>query len=145
MIGELLTPQRVKLDLEVVAGEEALKQLVATHELKDPQAVLCGLAQREALMTSALGKGFALPRAFCAELGEPAASLGVFKKGLDFASLDHLPVKIMLVLLFPPGCKNYASYIASALNLLNQETVRTKIPQLSSPCEIIDFIIEKES
>jgi len=145
MISELLVLERVVLDLEANTREEAIRQLVGTFRFEKPEPVFEQIIDRESLMTTGLGRGFAVPRASCRELSRPAAALAVLKKGIDYNSLDRAPVKVILLLLFPPDYRPYPSCMGAALGLISQETVRTRIPQFNSGRDLINFIKEKES
>ncbi len=145
MISELLVPERVILDLETATREEALGRLINTFRLEKPEPVLTQILDRESLMTTGLGRGFAVPRAPCGELSFPAAALAVLRKGVGYSSLDGAPVKVILLLLFPPDYRAYSSCMGAALGLFSQEMVRTRMPQFNSGRDLIAFIKEKES
>ena len=144
MISEILNPKRIILDLAASTKEEAIKEVLTLFQFPHADVIENGILQREKLMTTGLGKGFALPRGFVPELSEPVAALGLSKKKIDFNSLDQKPAHIILLLLFPLDFKSYSVYIAAALSLLNQETVRSKIPGFRSAEELLDFIKRKE-
>ncbi len=144
MISEILSPERVSFEIDSTTKEEVVKKMLVGYSFQKPELVLHAILERERLMTTGLGRGIAIPRGFTQELIEPAAALSISRKGIDFDSLDRSPVKIVLLLLFPFAFKLYANYISAALSLLNQETVRTKIPQFDSARELIKFIKEKE-
>ncbi len=143
MIGEIIMPGRVNFQLKAATKEEVIKELLNCYRLENTDSVFKEILHRETLMTTGLGKSFAVLRGFTGELPEPAGALGI-SKGIDFNSLDHLPVKIFLFLLFPSDFVAYPNYISAALSLLNQETVRSRIPEFHTAESLIKFIKEKE-
>lgn len=144
MVNNILSVERVILNLAASNKEEVIKELLSVCRLDRPDMVKDEILRREALMSTGLGAGIAIPRGFTQVVEQPQAVLGVSKKGIDFNSLDHLPVNVFLLMLFPSNYKNYPGYVAAALNLLSQETVRSKIPEFDSVDELIKFIIHKE-
>ena len=103
-IAELLTADRVVLGLDVAdqaALLAALARRAAPPSAIDASAIVAALTAREALGSTGLGQGFALPHA---RLGGIAAPVGVFARlarPIGFAAIDGAPVDLAFLLLTP--------------------------------------------
>lgn len=59
--------------------------------------------EREALGSTALGRGLAVPHCKLAGIDRPWLAVGVHPKGVDFGAADGEPVRIFLAVVSPPA------------------------------------------
>lgn len=105
--SEGIVPDRVRLGV-LVSGVEELFHVVAAELreaalVSDARGAARALAEREAVQSTALGEGIAIPHAratCCPESRLFAVRLGM---ALDFGAPDGIPVDLVFVLLGPPG------------------------------------------
>ena len=87
------------------AIEELLNRLFQAGAI--PQnartTVSVSLAQRERIMSTGIGFGFALPHAASDLISESIAAFGRSRAGIDFASLDGRPVEFVLLYIVATG------------------------------------------
>jgi mannitol/fructose-specific phosphotransferase system IIA component (Ntr-type) len=102
-----LRPDRVRLGLLVADSFELFRTLAselrAAGLVADADAVAEALRAREAVHSTAIGAGLAIPHARTAAASEPrfvAARLGM---ALDFDAPDGLPVDLVFLLVSPPS------------------------------------------
>ena len=69
----------------------------------DQRAILDALHARENLGSTGLGKGFALPHARLGELPRSFALFVRLARPIEFASIDGLPVDLIIMLLLTPA------------------------------------------
>lgn len=100
-------PDRVRLGLLVSSPDELFRtvaeDLHAAGLGGDPNEIARALAEREAVHSTAIGAGLAIPHArtsACDRSRFVAIRLGA---ALDFDSPDGIPVDLVFVLLGPPG------------------------------------------
>lgn len=100
-------PDLVRLGLLVVDPIELFRTLAAELHasglVADPDAVAEALRAREAVHSTALGAGLAIPHARTAAADAPrfvAARLGM---AIDFDAPDGLPVDLVFLLVSPPS------------------------------------------
>jgi len=103
-IGDFLSNRDVLIG--VSAGDKArlLRQLSlhAANELGlDPNKISEAIAKREALGSTGVGNGVALPHARVSNLKDPYGLLAQLKHSIDFESVDDQPVDIVFMLLIP--------------------------------------------
>ena len=105
-LHEHLRPELVVLDLQARSGAEAVRMLVhrmAEHgAVADPAGVAQALLAREAVHTTAMGNGVAIPHATVAGLDRPVLMVAVARGGVPFGPAGTEPVRLFFVLLSPP-------------------------------------------
>lgn len=81
----------------------ALADRAATLLGRDPAPILRALLDREALGSTGVGAGIALPHASLAEIAAPIALVARLARPVDWAAIDDLPVDLVVVVLSPAG------------------------------------------
>jgi PTS system nitrogen regulatory IIA component len=103
-LDELVPPERVILGLRAADKPALLAALGqrAAAALGVPAAgITAGIAAREALGSTGVGGGIALPHARIDGLPAPAAFLVRLERPIDFAAIDGKPVDLLVLLLSP--------------------------------------------
>jgi nitrogen PTS system EIIA component len=128
-IGDLIGSNNVIDGLRVADKTQLLQELArrASAALSlDQRAILDALQARENLGSTGLGKGFALPHARLDVLTRFFALFVRLARPIDFASIDGLPVNLMIFLLTPAnaGNQHLATLAALARPLRNEAFVQ---------------------
>jgi PTS system nitrogen regulatory IIA component len=128
-IRDVLSPDRILLDFR--AGDKArllreLSTLAASELGLDPDYVSAEIAKREALGSTGVGNGVALPHARLGGLRGPFVLLARLHKSIDFDAIDGEPVDIVVLLLLPEGGegRNGNALACVARTLRDGETLR---------------------
>jgi PTS system nitrogen regulatory IIA component len=103
-IQNLLSPDDITLRLRIADKATLLRQLaerVGSRLGLDPEEVLGAILRREALGSTGVGEGIAIPHARLDALNRPAGALAVLAQPLDFDAIDGQPVDIVFLLLLP--------------------------------------------
>ncbi len=128
-ISDFLSPQNVMLDVR--AGDKAalLRQLslqAAAEAKLDSDNVTAEIEKREALGSTGVGNGVALPHARLPGLKAPFTLLARLRHAIDFEAIDDQPVDIVVLLLLPETANgeqlNALACVARALR--SPETLR---------------------
>jgi mannitol/fructose-specific phosphotransferase system IIA component (Ntr-type) len=82
--------------------EELVEALVSAGVARHGEVVLEALRQREALGSTGIGKGVAVPHARSTLIGERAVLMARSSRGVDFDSPDGLPVTLLFLIVAPP-------------------------------------------
>ncbi len=105
---DFLHEENITTDLHAASMEDAIRQLVdllvTSHGLDvDREHLLAAVLEREALATTRLGDGLAIPHGEI-EVGESIlGAMGVSHEGLDLDAPDGRPVHCMILLATPPS------------------------------------------
>ena len=106
-ISDFLNSKAVTAELKATTKKEVIEELVdilidaGAIEKKIKSKLIETLLAREALGSTAIGQGIAIPHGKCENVLKLTAALGISKKGIDFDSLDGEPAFIFFLLVAP--------------------------------------------
>lgn len=104
-IMDILVRDAVILDVESDAKEallaEMARALAKSVPSLDPDRLLHVLLEREALQSTGIGEGVAIPHGKMPALGQLVASFARSRRGLDFDSIDGQPTYLFFLLVVP--------------------------------------------
>jgi PTS system nitrogen regulatory IIA component len=113
-ILDLLPPEHVFGGLRAATKAEALAQLArrAAGALGLPEAaVLQPLLRREALGSTAIGRGVAIPHAVLPMLDRSFALFALAAAPIPFDAVDRQPVQAIFLLLTPEACAAESTHL----------------------------------
>src|SRR5215472_1360877 len=104
-IMEILVKESVILDLGVRTKREVLAEMAASLAKVEPQIeadrLLDVLMEREALQSTGIGEGVAIPHGKLPGLGRLVASFARSRAGIDFESIDGMRTQLFFLLVVP--------------------------------------------
>jgi PTS system nitrogen regulatory IIA component len=103
-IADLLTPDNVVLDLKANDKADLLAKLakLAASRVPVPEGeIVQALTAREALGSTGMGGGIALPHARLAGVANPTGIFARLKQPIGFDAVDGSPVDLVFLLLLP--------------------------------------------
>jgi PTS system nitrogen regulatory IIA component len=125
------------------AGEvlaELSRPLSAASGL-DPSAILGVLEAREALGSTAIGEGCAVPHGRVAGLARIVASFGRSRAGVDFRAPDGSPVRLFFALLAPESAAGpYLQVLAHVSQLLRSPELRAALLAAPGPARLHELL-----
>jgi mannitol/fructose-specific phosphotransferase system IIA component (Ntr-type) len=99
-LTDILKVDRIR-DLKSRTKEGVLRELSklasTAPEVSDPEVFLGAIRARETAMSTGIGMGIAIPHAKIPSISDLVMAVGRSKKGIDFDSLDGLPVHIVIM------------------------------------------------
>ena len=100
-ISDILTVARIK-DIQAQTKDEVLAELVEmvvdAPEVTSPDTLLHAIKAREAIISTGIGMGIAIPHAKISSVTDFVIAVGRSKEGVDFQSLDDLPVHLFMLI-----------------------------------------------
>lgn len=146
---DILAPESILLDLKAQGKREALEEmcrfLADAKKLSDPETLVKTLLDREALGSTGIGQGVAIPHGKSAAVPGQAAALAVSKKGVSFDALDGEPVHILFLLVAPPDAAGlHLKALAKISRLLKDKFFRQALRDAASAQEILKIIREED-
>ena len=147
-IKKVLTPDAVWVDLkaETKQGiiEEMIDRLFAAGKIKDREAVLAAVLEREAKMSTGMQNGVAIPHGRTDAVETLTAAAGLHKDGVDFNAMDGKPCSIFIMTLAPKlRAGPHMQFLAEVSRLISQPDAREKLLQSQTHAEIYHFLTEK--
>ena len=117
-LSKILSPACVVLDDPARDKSACLGRLAALFAPGcgiDPARILAALKAREALGSTALGQGVAIPHGRLRGISRPAAAFLRLQQGVDFDAPDGQPVRILLALIVPESATEQHLLVLSDL------------------------------
>lgn len=101
-VSDVLKNDRIELNLKSESKEGALAELTELlykiGALTDKDGFLKDVLDREAISTTGIGNGIAIPHGKSANVHETTAAIGRTAKPLEWESLDDKPVNFIVLL-----------------------------------------------
>jgi PTS system nitrogen regulatory IIA component len=130
---------RSKNKKEVI--EELADLLVKAGEIKDKEKIVKILFEREALGSTGIGQGIAIPHGKSDKVKKLVAALGISKQGIDFESLDGEPAYIFFLLVAPlDSAGPHLKALARISRLLKDKFFRDALKNAQTNEEILDIV-----
>jgi len=144
-MGQWIRAQDVELDLRV-SDERSLRQMLANRLARrsglSEQEVREGLLEREALGSTSLGHGVALPHARVDKLDKPMAIFLRLAKPIALNAPDDEPVDLVLALLMPRQDPHlHLQLFAQIAELLSDPTSRGRLRQLKDVRSVAELFL----
>jgi PTS system nitrogen regulatory IIA component len=143
-ILDLLPPDRVFGGLRAATKAEALGQLAhrAAVALDLSEAVvLHALLRREALGSTAIGRGVAIPHAVLPMLDRSFALFALTATPIPFDAVDHQPVSAIFLLLTPETCAAESTHLlAHVCRGLRDPAVLTALAHAADDVALHDLL-----
>lgn len=149
-LSELLNSKAVTLKLNARTKREALVELVgvleSAHGFKSQGEILDRVMRREAMMTTGIGNGVAIPHGKARSVDRMAAACAVVPEGLDFESEDGQPVFLLVLFVSPENAATlHVRVLANLSRLLKEESVRKSLREARSPEAFLAALQSAES
>jgi mannitol/fructose-specific phosphotransferase system IIA component (Ntr-type) len=103
-ISEILSPERINLDLKATTKEGVLRELVKLLKLSTAaqKSLLATLITREELGSTGVGSGIAIPHCRSLVAGELVVAIGRSRTGVNFRSMDGKRAYLFFLIVAPP-------------------------------------------
>ena len=149
ILTQILEPTCIRAPLTGSDKETAITELVdllAENDfLLDRDVVLEAVLMREETRSTGIGSGIAIPHGKCSGVKELVMAIGIAHDPIDFDSIDHKPVKIIVLLASPIDRTGpHIQALARVSRLMLDEKFRMQLENASSPEEVYELISSKE-
>ena len=127
-----LTVETIRLDLKGATKEAVLAEmvdlLVASGHIRDRDAVLKAVLEREKRMSTGMQNGIAIPHGKTDSVDCLVAALGIKRGGVDFGALDGQPSNIFVMTVSPDSRTGpHIQFLAEISRPLNDAAVRARL------------------
>ena len=131
-LTELINPQAVTTRLRAQTKRDAIAELVdlleSAHGIDSHGEVLDRVLRREAMMSTGIGNGVAIPHGKAKLVDRMVAACGVSPEGIEFESADGEPAQLFILLVAPEsGGALHVKVLANISRLLKEESVRQSL------------------
>ena len=148
-ISEILTEKVISVGLEAENKEDVINKMVdladKSGRIQNLEAVRKCVFEREKLVSTGVGKGFAIPHGKTDEITDVTASFCILKEPVDFDSIDSEPVKFVFLLVGKDSLLNAHIKLLSRISrIMNNDKFRDKLGEAKTPREVLDLFTKEE-
>jgi fructose-specific phosphotransferase system IIA component len=149
-ISEILTEEYVVPGLKGGSKEEIIDALIElaarSPKVLDKEKVRTAIFEREKIMSTGVGNGFAIPHGKTDAVADIVASFAVTAEEIDYESLDEKPVRLVFLLVGKDSLVGpHIKLLSRISRLMNKEEFRKRLLECSSAKEIMDLFRQEEA
>jgi fructose-specific phosphotransferase system IIA component len=136
-------------DLKARNKAEALRRMTSAFKdvglIQDEKGLFRSIMAREEVMTTAVGKGLAVPHGFSKEIRDMAIGVAILGKALDFQSLDQRPVKaIIMIVVNEERADLNLKALAGISRMARHTSLSRRLESAIDQTEVLSIIREAE-
>jgi PTS system nitrogen regulatory IIA component len=148
-IQNILSPDRI-LFLNYAKKRDALvalsENLATAPQIKSRQELVSEIIRREELMSTAIGRGIAIPHVRLSSVTDLVVSVGLSQCDIiDFQSLDDVPVRLLFMI---AAAYNQHAYYLQTLSFFSSKLksgdLRTSLLAAKTPEEVYELLIKQD-
>ena len=148
-ISGILTVNRIK-DIKAKTKDDVLAELaemvVDAPEVTSPDALLNAIKAREAIISTGIGMGIAIPHAKISSVTDFVIAVGRSTEGVDFQSLDELPVHLfILIAASDTQGEDFLKLLGKIGAFFNKRGITNKFLKAVNPKQILKLFKEIDS
>lgn len=148
IVKNILSPDRIVF-INHTTKRDALVELAnnlsTAPQVKYSDELVTEILKREELMSTAIGRGIAIPHVRLSSVTDLVMSVGICKKNIiDYQSIDEIPVRILIMI---AAAYNQHTYYLQTLSFfsskLKEKTLRDKLLDASTPEEAYALLTQE--
>lgn len=148
-IQNILSPDRI-LFLNHSRKRDALvalaENLATAPQIKSRQELVSEIIRREELMSTAIGRGIAIPHVRLSSVTDLVVSVGLSQVDItDFQSLDDVPVRLLFMI---AAAYNQHAYYLQTLSFFSSKLksgdLRTNLLAAKTPEEVYELLVKQD-
>ena len=146
-LDDFFSPDAITLALPAATKDEVLGELVALLRLDDAanDTLLRMLQRREALGSTGVGRGIAIPHCRSTVVSQLRLAYGHHGAGLEYQAIDGQPVHDFFLIVAPPleVSNQYLPVLGKIAQLAKEPDVPARLAQLTSADDFLRLLGEK--
>ncbi len=150
ILSEICHQSCISLELSSRSKADVLREMAElaakSGKIQSVDSLIDSLLEREAIKTTGVGGGIAIPHATASGVEGLVLALGVSKSGFDFDALDRKPVHLIFLLAGEPRLQtSFLSILSKISRYFRDLDFRGQVLDASSPEEIFTLIQDREN
>jgi fructose-specific phosphotransferase system IIA component len=149
-ISEILEEKLVVTQLPGTAKDDIINAMVdivgLSSKVLNKEKVRAAIFDREKIMSTGVGNGFAIPHGKTDAVSEIVAAFAVTAEPINYQSLDEKPVRLVFLLV---GRENlvgpHIKLLSRISRLMNKEEFRNKLLGLQTSRDVIEAFKQEEA
>lgn len=149
-VSEILEERFVRNNLPGSTKDEIINAMVdlasQSRNVLDKEKVRQAIFEREKIMSTGVGNGFAIPHGKTDAVSDIIAAFAVTEKPVDFQALDDQPVRLVFLLVGKDSLVGpHIKLLSRISRLMNKEEFRKRILDCKTSNEILTLFKQEES
>ncbi|HEX7573928.1 MAG TPA: PTS sugar transporter subunit IIA [Bacteroidota bacterium] len=149
-ISDILTENLVATGLPGNTKNEVIDAMIdlvaSSPKVLDKGKVRKAIFEREEIMSTGVGNGFAIPHGKTEAVSDIVAAFAVTAQPIDYQSLDEKPVRLVFLLVGKDNLVGpHIKLLSRISRLMNKEEFRRRLLDLKSPREILEAFRQEEA
>ena len=149
IVKNILSPDRIVF-INHTTKRDALVELAnnlsTAPQVKYSDELVTEILKREELMSTAIGRGIAIPHVRLSSVTDLVMSVGICKKDIiDYQSIDEIPVRILIMI---AAAYNQHTYYLQTLSFfsskLKEKALRDKLLDASTPEQAYALLTQEQ-
>jgi mannitol/fructose-specific phosphotransferase system IIA component (Ntr-type) len=146
-LSDFIDASKIRLGLSAQTRRGALQELLGVmgFNQEDGPAILETLLQREAMGSTGIGRGIAVPHCRTALARRLQVAYGRRSQGIDYQSIDGQPVVHLFLLVAPPieVSNDYLPVLGRIAQLAKDPALPARLTAVTSPEEFLGVLAEQ--
>ena len=148
-VFELLDEKFILTDFKSVEKDSVINELIDLYKgndkVNDIEMVRTAILDREKIMSTGVGKGFAIPHGKTNAVNDVIAAFGKTTNDIDYDALDGKPVHLVFLLVGRDDMvSKHIKLLSRISRLMNKDEFRERLINANSKEEIINIFKEEE-
>lgn len=149
-ISDILTEQLVATGLPGSSKDDILDAMVAlvasSPRVLDRDRVRQAILDREKIMSTGVGNGFAIPHGKTDAVSDIVAAFAVTAEPIDYQSLDEKPVRLVFLLVGKDSMVGpHIKLLSRISRLMNREEFRRRLLEAPSAAALLTLFRDEEA
>lgn len=149
-LAEILDLACVVVPLKAKEKDQAILELVTlldrSGKITNHQLALQAVMDREAIRSTGIGQGFAIPHGKCNATKKLVMAIGKLAEPIDFDSIDQKPVTLIALLVSPVDQTGpHIQALAKISRVMTDDSIRQKIWDSESAQRLYDLLTSANS
>lgn len=149
-ISDILDESVVRVNLKGKSKDEVINEMIAivnhSNKILDIEKVREAIFEREKIMSTGVGNGFAIPHGKTDAVLDIVAAFAITEEPIDYESLDEQPVRLIFLLVGKDSMVGpHIKLLSRISRLMNKEEFRAKLLTAASPKQVIETFKSEEA
>ena len=149
LLSELLNAQAVNPRLGATTKGEVIVELVelleSAHGVQSHGEILDRVLKREAMMSTGIGNGVAIPHGKAKAVDRLIAACGVSPDGVEFEAVDGAAAHLFILLVSPESVgAPHVKVLANISRLSKEDSVRQRLRSAASAADFLTALHDAE-
>ena len=150
LLSDLLTVDRVKIPLQGLTKDELLRELVGiiahNNGVDDEAEVLDAVREREAILSTGIGHGVAIPHGKSHSVPDLQMAAGRAATPVEFDALDGQPVALLFLLVGPESAAGpHIKALSRISRVVRRDDVRDRLFAARTPEDFLQALRDAEA